>query len=269
MKLLDKTTKRLLSKEAALSSMNLGVGLTFLRKHDFTQIGFIYQSFFSLSVGLERLMKFILVYEHIVVNDTFPKQEDIKIFGHDLTQLFSKVRELSTKYSANRHFISIDKHDLCKAILQNLSDFAKHNRYSHLNQLTGNNSTDDPLIRWENEIGSVIVKRFYRPTKNDAVMTELAKVVAQNSIVRHTSESDGDITDYNQLTIQGLHASTKQKYAMYFTFMIIKALCELQVNQNYKSRTDIELHEFFKTFRVELGYALNRKSWNPYSPFKF
>ncbi|MES2381002.1 MAG: hypothetical protein V4538_08170 [Bacteroidota bacterium] len=269
MKLLDKTTKRLLSKEAALSSMNLGVGLTFLRRHNFTQIGFIYQSFFSLSVGLERLMKLILVYEHIYVNDTYPKQENIKNFGHNLTQLFLKVRELSTKYSADRHFNSIDEQDLCITILQNLSDFAKQNRYSHLNQLTGNNTTDDPLIRWETEIGAVIVNRYYRPTKNDRVMTALASVVAENSIVRHTSESDNDITDYNQLTKNGLHAETKQKYGQYFTFMIIKALCELQINQSYQSQTNIALHEFFTTFRVEPNYALKRKSWNPYSPYKF
>jgi hypothetical protein len=55
-KKLDKETKNLLAKEAALSSMNLGVGLTFIRKYDFAALGFIYQSFFSLSVGLERLV---------------------------------------------------------------------------------------------------------------------------------------------------------------------------------------------------------------------
>ncbi len=43
---LNNETKNLLRKEAALSSMNLGVGLTFLRKYDISRLGFIYQSFF-------------------------------------------------------------------------------------------------------------------------------------------------------------------------------------------------------------------------------
>ncbi|MBO9632302.1 MAG: hypothetical protein J7578_04240, partial [Chitinophagaceae bacterium] len=82
MKTLDKNTKILLSKEAALSSMNLGVGLTFIRKYDFAKLGFIYQSFFSLSIGLERIMKLILLYEYIYNHNSYPNFGYLKSKGH-------------------------------------------------------------------------------------------------------------------------------------------------------------------------------------------
>ena len=269
MKLLDKTTKRLLCKEAALSSMNLGVGLTFLRKHNFAEIGFIYQSFFSLSVGLERLLKLILLYEYLYENNSFPDENYLKSKGHNIHKLFSETRKLTSKYSGGHYFELVDQEPICDTILKNLSDFAVGNRYSHLNHLSGNNSTDDPLRRWENEVNQTVVKRHYRLTRKDEKMQELAVVLNSSSIIRHNTESDRDINDYSSFMTESLQIKTKQRYSMYYTFFIIKAICELQLNQNYASRTDIDIHEFFKTFRVEYEYARKRKSWNPYSPYKF
>lgn len=270
MKTLNKDTKNLLAKEAALSSMNLGVGLTFIRRYDFAALGFIYQSFFSLSVGLERLMKLILLYEYIYINDSYPDLKYLKSKGHKLTDLFIEVRKLANKYSCNSYFEYLDKDPIFSAIIQNLSDFATDNRYFQLNKLSGHDKTEDPVSRWDKEINSIIVKRHFKPNlRKNIALQEIAKIMSEFTIVRHHDENDNEINDYNQLTNASIQIETKQKYGMFYTFCIVKALCHLQDSQNHISRTDIYLEEFFMIFRADYYYAKRIKTWNPHPPYRF
>jgi hypothetical protein len=269
-KTLDKDTKNLLAKEAALSSMNLGVGLTFIRKYDFAALGFIYQSFFSLSVGLERLMKLILLYEYIYINNSYPDLKYLKSKGHKLTDLFIEVRKLVGKYSCDNYFTLLDKDPIFEKIIQNLSDFATDNRYFHLNKLSGHNKTEDPVIRWDKEINSIIIKRHFNPNlKKNIALQEIAKIMSEFTVVSHHDENDNEINDYKQLTDASIQIETKQKYGMYYAFCIIKALCHLQESQNHVSRTDIHLEEFFMVFRADYNYAKRTKTWNPHPPYRF
>lgn len=180
MRTLDINTKNLLAKEAALSSMNLGVGLTFIRRYDFTSLGFIYQSFFSLSVGLERIMKLILLYEYIYTNNSYPDLKYMKSKGHKLTDLFIEVRKLVDKYSCNEYFDYIDNDPIFSIIIQNLSDFATDNRYYQLNELSGHNKTEDPVSRWDKEVNSIIVERHFKPNlRKNIALQEIAKIMEE------------------------------------------------------------------------------------------
>lgn len=270
MKNLDKETKNLLAKEAALSSMNLGVGLTFMRKYDFTCLGFIYQSFFSLSIGIERLIKLILLYEYIYTKNTFPDFKYLKSKGHNLSDLFNEVRKLSNKYSCDKYFDFLDNDAIFNTIIQNLSDFANENRYFNLNQLSGNNKTQDPIIRWDKEINSLIIARHFKENSQKNIkLKEIAKIVEEFSFVRHHDENDQEINDYFTLTNSSIQIESKQKYSMFYIFCIIKSLCHLQSEQSHFSRTDIQLDEYFILFRADYNYAKQKKSWNPNPPYKF
>lgn len=50
--------ERILANEAALTASLLGNGLNSLRRADMYNKGLYYQAFFSLSIGIERLLKF-------------------------------------------------------------------------------------------------------------------------------------------------------------------------------------------------------------------
>ena len=50
-----------LSNEASLTASLLGNGLNALRKADLYNKGLYYQAFFSLSIGIERLLKIIVI----------------------------------------------------------------------------------------------------------------------------------------------------------------------------------------------------------------
>lgn len=270
MKLLRKDTKTLLAKEAALSSMNLGVGLTFIRRYDFTRLGFIYQSFFSLSVGLERVMKMILLYEYIYIHDTYPDFKYLKSKGHKLTDLLNEIRKLSDKYSCNKYFDYLDKDPIFQIIIKNVSDFATENRYFHLNELSGNRQTQDPVSRWDREVNSIIVDRHFNPNlPRHVALQHMANVMKDFTVVRHHDENDEEIKDYSELTKASIQIETKQKYSMFYVFCIVKAICQLQSAQNHISRTDIHLDEFFMVFRADYKYAKRIKTWNPHPPYKF
>lgn len=270
MKTLNERTTILLGKEAALSSMNLGVGLTFMRKYDFTNLGFIYQSFFSLSVGLERLMKLILIYEYIYVNDEFPDFNYLRSKGHKLSDLLSEMRPLIEKYSCEQYFTLTDNDQIFKIIIDNLTDFATQSRYSNLNELSGNNSAIDPIRRWDQEVNSIILERHFNPDspKNKKAM-DLAKQLEDFTVVMHHDESDQFIDNYSALASASLTIPTKQKYGMYYAFCIVKAICHLQREQSNGSPTNISLDEYFMIFRTEYSEAKKLKTWNPHPPYRF
>ena len=55
--------EKLLLIEGSLSAYALANGLDCLRRANVYEKGMYYQSFFSLSIGIERLLKLIIIYE--------------------------------------------------------------------------------------------------------------------------------------------------------------------------------------------------------------
>lgn len=265
----DENTTRLLIKEAALSSMNLAVGLTFIRRYNFAQLGFIYQAFFSLSVGIERLIKLIILYDYLFMHDHFPQKDYLKAKGHNISLLYSEARALSKKYSADIFFNELNNNEIIKNIIGNLSDFAEKNRYFQLDKLSGLNKSDDPVARWDREVNELIVDLHFNPnTKNNRFMMALTEPLDKRTLVFFHDEQDRIINKTQDFVIQSLTAITKQKYSMYYCFCIINALCELQRNQYDFLSSNAFLYEFFTIFRMDHKKALNKKSWNPHAPYK-
>ncbi|MDM8552766.1 hypothetical protein QUF72_21985, partial [Desulfobacterales bacterium HSG2] len=89
----------LLKREASMSSMSIGMGLTQLRRYDFAQTGYFYSSIFLISTGLERLLKLILIYDYrLKNNNTFPDNKKLKNFGHNLKDLINKSIQICKDY---------------------------------------------------------------------------------------------------------------------------------------------------------------------------
>jgi hypothetical protein len=56
-------------REAAIAGQSISAGLAALRKANYVATGLYSHSFFSLSVGLERLLKLIYLIDHAIKND--------------------------------------------------------------------------------------------------------------------------------------------------------------------------------------------------------
>jgi hypothetical protein len=89
------STYYLLEKEGLLIHSTLALGLTALRNATLSTKEKYYSAFFELSIGMERLMKTILILSHMSQNALAPPtQKKMRNLGHDLETLFAECQAL-------------------------------------------------------------------------------------------------------------------------------------------------------------------------------
>jgi hypothetical protein len=263
----------LLVREASMASMAIGIGLTHIRKFDFTQPGFFYSGMFSFTTGLERLMKLIIICDFRVKNnDAFPNNQQLKAFGHKITELFNHSRKIKNDYDFeidDKRFIDDDFYE---TIVQFLSDFATTARYYNLDALSGyKQNSDEPYRRWNNDISETIVQRHYRKNpKNFKKKMELAKKMMGNTIVFMNDENGNEIRNLNDFYTKGDQVTTKQKYSMFYLYEINRFLCDLLCELHHEGNLFPYLPDFFAVFRHnDKSHIIKIKSWNPNPPYRF
>ncbi|MFE7634470.1 hypothetical protein ACFU7Z_10655 [Kitasatospora sp. NPDC057518] len=147
---------RLLVQEASLSEQSIGIGLSYMRKANADHPGFYYGAFFNYTIGLERLMKLVMLVEHRVRVGEFPGSTDFKrTYGHDLEKLFESVRAVRESAEQSNFQYELPSSPLVAVAMSALADFAKFDRYHGLDVLTGSPKAKplDPVARWFEEIG--------------------------------------------------------------------------------------------------------------------
>jgi len=147
----------LLQQEAHLAYANLSVGLTSLRNAVFPEKGAFYQGFFSTSIGFERVMKLIVVVDHMLQNSySPPSAAQLKAYGHDLSILYSSCINTAQRIGLSS-IHSPSTGSIEEQILNFLSDFAKQSRYYNLDSLQAKPSMQaDPLATWNLILESVL-----------------------------------------------------------------------------------------------------------------
>lgn len=137
----------LLQQEGYLFRSCLTTGLTVLRKADLNDPGAYYTAFFQLSTGLERLLKAIIVIEHLVMHDVAPTEKELRRYGHDLLELLAVATRPETPASLRvREALAPDT--LNHVLWAFLGNFARTSRYFNLNMLAGTVSDPDPIDEW-------------------------------------------------------------------------------------------------------------------------
>jgi hypothetical protein len=249
----------LISKEAGLAATCIEQGLTSLRKANFTQKWNYYQSFFLLSIGLERLLKLTIVTIYRVEKNNLPDNGELKSYGHDIEKLYLKVTEEIDKTD---NFINDD--ELYLMILKFLSEFARSTRYYNLDSLSGSISENDPLHRWK-QIQNEIVKRHCKPIKISKDEMILIKQVNLFSSVIHTDESDTPIDNFLDFYLQGKNLDKVQGYSVFYIFKIISHLVKQLNLVSSKVYTMPVLSEFFPLFGYDgmsESEIVRKKDWN-------
>ena len=263
----------LLLREASLSSMAIGTGLTYIGRYDFAEYGYFYSGLQSLCVGIERLLKLILIYDYRLINQgQFPANKYLKPFGHNLTDLIAKARLINQAHSTNveDNFLSDD--ELYQKIISMMTDFALSSRYYNLDYLSGGQPSGvEPLQRWDEEICSAILNRHHvRSSDNFQQNNDLATFFDSFSVTRFTHENGDEIaTAFDQLA-EGDESVTKQLYSKVYLFAIVRFLSRLHAELEYKGAFLPYLREFFATFLIEdEEHVLEKASWNPIPPYHF
>ena len=149
----------LFQQEGFLARSSLLAGLNALRKAnvDDTNKGLFYSAFFELSIGFERLMKLVLVIDHMANNDLRPMtdQELKNKYGHKIESLYKSCVELNESLgrSADDFY---EEGSFEWDIIHFLHEFALSARYYNLSKLTNGQRTNDPLSEWWSLLTRVI-----------------------------------------------------------------------------------------------------------------
>lgn len=126
--------------------------LRILRQAETGERGQFYSACFNYAIGLERLLKILLLLDHWHRGREFPDFETLKQYGgksgHNLEKLYESARNLFPSYEVEWK-PEYEPDSINRDLLTFLSDFANGSRYFNLDSLTGPTQYKDPIQRWE------------------------------------------------------------------------------------------------------------------------
>lgn len=259
----------LLQQEGFLISSTLALGLTELRAAHVQNKGAFYSALLNLSVGFERLLKAIVIIDHMLKNKlSAPSKKELQRRGHNVSELCHECAKIAVERGEQPvEWASLDSID--QALLTLLSDFAKVTRYHNLDALSASQSGSDPLGEW----GRIIIQILCE----DATPREKDKVVAHGAFVSQAIDDmtttimhgldQAPLDTFQALTLPGLHQCAV-KYAVYRLVRIIARYREIigaLSTEAYSLRLDEppfpQMNEFLKWAWEDRAYALRKKRW--------
>lgn len=253
--------------EASLSASNIRAGLTALRKFSFLDKGKFYAAMFSLTIGIERLLKLIVVLDCIASQGVPPTNEYLKQkIGHQISALYNRAFEIH-----DRRGLALGDglrgDPLVQAIVDALTEFAKHSRYYNLDLISGaSRSTDrEPLAQWTEDVSNVILQRHFRETRRTrAVMSFASRMAnADGVLVSHTDEFGRSITDTVTLATAEVRVGAKQRWSVWYVFNIVDFGVQMLHEMCHALRPVPSLHELYHGLWLQEKRAvLRRKNWD-------
>jgi len=268
-------TFQALANEASFTKEILASGVTQIRKANYARKGIYFQSFTSLSTGLERIGKLCLMLDYYIQNSgQFPDVMFLKNeIGHDLQILYAKSKEVIDNHKITFHFLNGLEEPLHKEILSVLSGFAKGDRYSNINFLTKQNYSSDPILEWHKKIDLIIyelrvTKKTKKKIESQASLIDI--MMSPSAIVQYSSESREDITSiYDASFLTGM-TDAVTKYRQLYLLQIIRYWVELLIGLQYKAMSinrneEIPFFtEIFGAFENSDSYFLSRKNFETF-----
>jgi hypothetical protein len=267
-------TWRPLIQEAGIAAELLAAGLGALRKANYAQQRLYYHAFFGLSIGLERLMKLVVLIDYVIENGgQFPDSNWLKrTYGHNLIRLFSGTKQVRSSFSPSELRWELEDEDVTNSILFVLSDFATATRYYNLDLLVGATKANqrDAILQWAVEVGQLIIDTKYSPSRNardQEFAADAEAMMGSFTYVQHTSESGESINDVATAALAGRLGEFIQEEATFCAARLIRYIYEALFALQFRARrSGIEsiphLSEFFAIYYNDNAYLRSRKTFN-------
>lgn len=253
-----KDIDELLGREAELAAQQLGNGLSSIRKYNFAAIGFFYTAIFSVTIGLERLLKLIILFDYKKNNQSYPDNNYLKQKGHKLSKLIEEAKSIN---STNNYGVdeSVFDDSLSQVIIKFLNDFADQSRYYNLDAASGKSlSENEPLARWDKDVCVEIIRRHFKVTENKKEMFGALQLLTPATI-SCTHEDGSSIDTLDSYTLSHIQINDKQRYSMLYIYRIIRFAVKL-----FRKVESADLWELFVIYEQKDARALQKKVWNPY-----
>jgi hypothetical protein len=275
-----------LSREAAIAGQSVGAGLTALRKATFQAEGLYSQAFFSLSIGLERMLKLIFVVDNMMQNGgrlatdqalhggRLATDQALRRLGHDLEKLSTHAEGVRRRLPQDNLRYALPPGDVAEAIVGFLSRFAKSTRYYNLDYLSGTNhaGSDDPIKEWFERVGGVILNKHYTRAmqKRDEEWGEMDdSMLGSVTKLLYTAEDGTLIDNWKMWSRQIGKVHVLQLHGTLYSARVVRyhyeTLFEL-VHAAHSSRLEVpHLYEFFFPFLNDDAYLKRRRTFMPLS----
>ena len=259
----------LLQQEAFLIRSCLATGLTELRSANVHNKGAFYSALFNLSVGIERLLKAIIIMEHMLQNSlSVPTKKQLKGYGHNITELYDECVKISNTHSG--HLPSRNSiHSINQELIGLLSDFAQATRYHNLDALSAQQSGKDPLEHWS-EIILLILALDVPERQRNKILGEaklIADAISDISITIMHGLDKQPLSTEEALALPGLHDQAV-KYAVFRIISILSPLRDLISTLSHEAYglgvTEPpfpQMQEFLEWVWDDRQYVLRKKKW--------
>ncbi|MBI2472441.1 MAG: hypothetical protein HYV59_14570 [Planctomycetes bacterium] len=259
----------LLQQEGYLIESCLTSGLTNLRKAHVHNKGGFYSALFNLSIGIERLLKAILIIDHMLQNNlSSPSKKQLKGYGHRLIDLYNSVFGV-----ANREGVAVADFDSLDSINQNilnlLSNFAQSTRYYNLDSLDSRQLCKDPLSHW-GEIIFAILNQDVSEKQRTRVLSKagiIAKLIESKTMVlMHgldqkplTLESTFSLPSLHELAVK--HAVLRLVSVLCPLRKLVRSLCHKTYGLGRTAPPIPQMQEFLEWLWDDRQYVLRKKKW--------
>ena len=257
----------LLEQEGLLCHACLCNGLTALRRANLgDKKGLFYSAFFELSIGFERMLKLVLILDHMARNQLVPPDgKRVRGYSHKLSALFAGAKVICTA----RRVIALDgfgQDSLPITILNFLDEFADTSgRYFNINKLIGDKkqSMSDPIEKW-GEIAHRIMSENATPDLASAAFGDVA--------LNFINDMNQQQLDVGPLFARSSQLDSSSSHAIYALVTLIAALREVIDSVCSSARTaraagvtnmiDIpDMKEFFLFATGDKRYVLRKRMW--------
>ncbi|MCU1225109.1 MAG: hypothetical protein JWQ42_3202 [Edaphobacter sp.] len=261
----------LLAQECDLAKASLLGALTAFSYMDVGQTGTMYSAFFQAAIGLERLMKLVVIVDHNVKHDlSNPTDKQLRKAGHDLVGLYETCSTLAVDNSLDTsEWFSGDV--LERRMLDFLSKFAMASRYYNLDTISGSSKAADPIAVWaqlHQLIGEAYISFKSREKLNEKAIQH-ADALGAYGFRRWI---DGQYITFVDATYMHAFLTKANPYCVWTLLRILKpfyslldALCSqahaIEIGKGIDYPIIPYATEFFPFFLATLDSVKKRKDW--------
>jgi hypothetical protein len=261
-----------LNKEAQFTKEMLGSGATQIRNANYAAKGVYFQAFTSLSTGLERIGKLCLMLDHFIDHSgQFPDFNYLKAeIGHKIGVIYEKSQTVVSKRRIDMRFLQKLDDPVHQTILRILTEFAQGDRYSNIDLIVGAKRQGDPIASWFKHVDMPLYETRVSMKKKSTIdgnAAVIASMLTPLVMVRHTSETGGEITDLEDASrrtgMQNAVAPFRQLYVLQVIRYWVELLSSLQYTAMRTGSEDIPFFsEVFAPFYNDDAYIRTRKTWD-------
>ncbi|MET7742091.1 hypothetical protein [Streptomyces sp. NPDC005385] len=257
-----------LAAEAAIASAQIGMGATMLGKTMPQRTSTYAESFFPLSIGLERAGKVILQVDRKLTHGDFLTRKEMRTLSHDLVALFDAVEVVSqSRYSGDERFRRpVDP--LHVSIIRILADFANGGRYFHLDYLGGAQAPGgDAALNWWESVVAETSRRHYGAAKRKRDL-ERAKLMESlfdgAALVRDSLVNGVEISTVEEAAAVNLLNEAVVPWCRMYALQIVRWLARILIELGYDGYSDEDVPyfgDFFYPLNQDDQTLRSRKTW--------